>query len=97
MNVVLVLPDREITVEPLGAFARASCGCPACGRALDIVGKRPRVVGDRHYESDAYCVRCHAEIGVVRAYPDTLFGIEEDEAVLVHGRARVYGGERRSA
>ena len=97
MKVELHLPSGPVVrVSAEGSFSRAACACPSCGHELLVVGKRRRVVDDRYHASDAYCVRCHAEVGEVRAYPDTLFGIAEDAAVLSHGRARVYGGGLRA-
>lgn len=64
-----------------------------------------RVMGDgrvRH-DHDTYYVRAIAlcctdqtqivDIGEMQTKVETFFGIEEDEAVLVHGRARVYGAD----
>ena len=41
------------------------------------------------YTSQAICVGCGAHRGKLRVKVDTLFGIDEDNAVL-HGRCRVY-------
>lgn len=71
------------------------CGaCPACAHdPLRAAGSGRRVVRDRVHVADGHCVDCGAALGTIYAKPATLFGIAEDEAVL-HGRARVYGGER---
>jgi hypothetical protein len=44
---------------------------------------------DRAWEADGYCTACKAHVGTIRVEPDTLFGVREDEAVLM-GRCRVY-------
>lgn len=69
--------------------------CPACtAEPCHVRGK-----GVSHHDHDTYYSRavalcCSADIGELQATVDTIFGIEEDNAVLVHGRARVYDGSR---
>ena len=60
------------------------CGC------VSVTGRDCRIVDDRYYVSDAHCVGCGAHRGELRVDTGTLFGIEEDRAVLVNGRCRVY-------
>jgi hypothetical protein len=55
-----------------------------CGR---ITGRNPREDHDT-VTSDAFCV-CGKAVGTIRVKVSTIFGIEEDRAVL-NGRARVY-------
>lgn len=62
----------------------------ACGNRA-IVGSGRHIENDNTYRADAHCGECRTLVGVVRAVVDTIFGLEEDEAVLKHGRARVYG------
>ena len=100
MRVELLIGDERHAFTPIlsdcePAIARAECACPNCGHDLAIVGKGRRRVGDVHI-ADAYCIRCHDEVGTVEARPESIFGEEEDEAVLTHGRARVYGGGLRA-
>lgn len=65
--------------------------CPAC----EQVGAEVRGTGVRHHDHDTYYAErsvamcCGAELGQMRAKVDTVFGIEEDIAVL-NGRCRVY-------
>lgn len=47
------------------------------------------VRGHDTYTSNASCFDCDAPVGRLVVTVDTIFGIEEDEAVL-HGRPRVY-------
>lgn len=91
MRVVLKLTDgRTVTLRPGSTRAEAECSCPACGEALAVRGDgRKRSDCDRYYFARGFCVTCGAGVGEIRAYPSTLFGIEEDERVL-NGRARVY-------
>jgi hypothetical protein len=76
-----------------GEFATIAA-CPSCGAApCEVQG-----TGITHHNYDTYfapaVARCCGNgIGTIEAKVDTFFGIEEDEAVLRHGRARVYGGE----
>jgi hypothetical protein len=64
--------------------------CPTChgGQPLLVAGKNIRHDHDT-YRSDAHCLCCGAYVGELRAKVDTIFGIDEDEAVL-NGRCRVY-------
>lgn len=69
--------------------------CPACGKTFDggvrIQGAKQRISeDDRAYESDAYAMCCQQYVGVLRVETDTLFGVREDEAVLVHSRVKIY-------
>lgn len=67
--------------------------CPRCRVAPCPV----RGTGITHHNRDTYfapatAICCGESIGTLEAKVETLFGIDEDEAVLVHGRARVYDG-----
>lgn len=81
------------------------CSLPECGKWIDVHGRCPacnhgelRVIGDERNQdigshtikAPALALCCGQEIGVVLVELSTIFGIEEDRAVLVHGRARVY-------
>ncbi len=83
-------PARKLVAH--SDYAVASGTCPHCGIEpfkLQGNGMRPSI-DDRAYEADGYCVACHKRVGTIRAEPNTLFGVREDTAVLVHGRCRVY-------
>lgn len=62
------------------------CGETNCVRS----DERVIALDDRAYEGRAYCVGCKRAVGRLRVEMGTLFGLEEDEAVM-RGRARVYG------
>lgn len=94
MIVTVVLEGRRLATYPPAPGAphvalRAE-QCPACGRE----GCAARGLGVARHDRDTYyapgqLVCCGAAVEI-QARVDTLFGIEEDEAILVHGRARVY-------
>lgn len=65
--------------------------CPDCGEPLKLAGRE----GTMHHDHDTYytkagCLACEKTLGELQTKVSTIFGIDEDEAVLVHGRARVY-------
>lgn len=66
--------------------------CPFCRASpCAVVGAGQRIAeDDRAYEADAFCAACRNPLGLMRVEVPTLFGLREDEAVLRHGRARVY-------
>ncbi len=64
--------------------------CPACQASqLVLRGDGAKPAGRDAYVARAIALCCKASVGTLRVEVDTLFGIEEDEAVL-QGRARVY-------
>jgi hypothetical protein len=65
--------------------------CPSCGRGeLRVIGDIHRQrVGSHEVTAPALALCCGQEVGEVRAELSTIFGLEEDRAVL-NGRARVY-------
>jgi hypothetical protein len=65
--------------------------CPCGAYPTFVVGSGKHIAAcDRAYEATGYCRDCVAPIGTIRAEVSTLFGLHEDEAVLLHGRPRVY-------
>lgn len=64
--------------------------CPGCHDALKVKGLVATVHHDHDtYYADAVCISCKHAVGELQTQVSTIFGIEEDEAVL-NGRARVY-------
>lgn len=61
-----------------------------CGNRA-IVGFGRHIESRDTYRADAKCGQCLEPCGIMRTVVDTIFGLEEDEAILKHGRARVYG------
>lgn len=87
---------REI--KPDGVAGIASGACPGCGASPFLVQGHGR---SRNGSSDTYRAAgtakcCGDAVGYIFAKVDTLFGLEEDEAVMLNGRSRVYGGEVRT-
>lgn len=54
------------------------CGCGG----ERIAGTGRRMESRDTYASEARCVGCAAAVGTIRAKVSTLFGLEEDEAVM---------------
>ena len=64
--------------------------CPSCGTESPQI----RGIGVTHHDHDTYYARavaacCDVDMRMETTV-STIFGIDEDEAMLVHGRARVY-------
>jgi hypothetical protein len=83
---------RPVIPSEDGKAATAEGPCPCCGvKPFALAGAGMRIADDdRAYEADGQCVACGKPVGIIRAEVDTLFGLREDQAVLTHGRARVY-------
>lgn len=65
--------------------------CPGCGeKEMRVQGAGMHIADREHYEAEAVTVCCKKIAGTLRAKVSTIFGLEEDEAVLKHGRCRVY-------
>lgn len=85
------------------SYAIALGECPHCSyseavvfgdgseeRGFKVAGRNQRIsADDRAYESDGVALCCKARVGTLRAEPETLFGIDEDEAVAGLG-IRIY-------
>lgn len=91
-RVVLYTDGTELplTLGELGDDApSADCACPGCSAPLRVLGSGREIGGHDYYRAKGFCASCRAYVGEIRAYVDTIFGLEEDERVL-HGRPRVY-------
>ena len=65
--------------------------CSHCREPLKARGKGRRIAAsNRAYEADAICVACGGEVGLMVVEISTIFGLEEDERVLLASRCRVY-------
>lgn len=66
--------------------------CPDCKASpFKVAGVAGSMTHDHDtYRADARCIACDKGFGKLVVEVSTIFGIEEDRAVLVHGRARVY-------
>jgi hypothetical protein len=65
--------------------------CPGCKASPTKVAGVKGTMTHNHdtYRADAGCLECQAPMGHLETKVDTIFGIEEDRAVL-NGRCRVY-------
>lgn len=99
MKITLTLPDGTRHAVPAprkdSPHADVDIACPFCGAAapLQVAGEGMSIDPDHSrdtYRADARTVCCGADAGVLRVKMGTFFGLEEDETMLVHGRARVY-------
>lgn len=92
MTIIVIISDSKVTAKlPFhGADHVIVQVCPACSTEV----ARARGLGISHRDHDTYYaaarMECCGAEGRMEARVETIFGIEEDEAVLVHGRARVY-------
>jgi hypothetical protein len=77
-------------VRSLGRVAEADGACPGCNVApFLIVGSGKHRHSRDTYRAGGRCKACGDAVGWIYAKVDTIFGTEEDDAVL-NGRARVY-------
>jgi len=86
--------EHEVRADPdnnqVGVVNRACPGCAAFPLLIHasspvIAVGRPGVI-----QGNGYTRCCGDAVGYVYAKRETLFGLEEDRAVLEFGRARVY-------
>lgn len=82
---------RSVRSEPGAPVGVAEGACPGCGATPFLVHGE----GLTRHTTDTYRANgrakcCGDAVGYLYAKVDTLFGIEEDDAVLRFGRARVY-------
>ena len=100
MKVFLIHNGKRTRVTTLHAGADHALldgPCPGCGApSPKLRGHGKHIANDdRAYEATAEALCCGLVVGTLRAEMPTLFGLAEDEAVCVDGRARVYGGTVR--
>ena len=82
---------RALTPWPSGERAIAVGSCPLCGaEEFPVAGHARHIESHDTYAASAESLCCRQPVGTIRVRVETLFGLEEDEAVLIHGRARVY-------
>ena len=81
--------DRR-NVTPEGTHGVASGACPGCGAEPFIIEGHGRHRHTRDtYRAAGTAKCCGDSVGYIYAKANTLFGLEEDEAVL-NGQTRVY-------
>lgn len=86
------IEKRKVSPSRGGAAAaRVEGACPGCCASPFYVKCHAASRVDRDtMRAGSRCVACGDPVGYVYLRADTIFGLEEDERVLVHGRARVY-------
>jgi hypothetical protein len=91
VRIILLIKGKQHKLKPFQQFAEAKIPCPKCGESpLQVHGDGQSVSDDdRYYRSRGFSKCCGELVGEIRAYPNTLFGLEEDERVQ-SGRYRVY-------
>ena len=69
----------------------AAVGCPFCKAPAPLaVHAKHSTKGHDTVRGQGFTGCCDHAIGEIVVKLDTIFGLEEDEAMLVHGRPRVY-------
>lgn len=93
MKIIIRLPGGDVLPARLedGGSAVVVASCPSCGADA----ARVRGLGVTHHDHDTYyaaarALCCGETIGTMETRVDTIFGIDEDERVLLRGRCRVY-------
>lgn len=95
MRIVLLIDGKRhaARLPHEGAdVAHVGMPCPLCRKPAPLVvqGADNHIGGHDFYKAVATAQCCLRVVGELRVYVDTIFGLEEDEAMLKHGRARVY-------
>lgn len=84
-SILLILKDATVhKCIDKGDYVSADIACPKCSDtpvALRGTDMRPSV-DDRAWEANGRCLACKAHIGTIRVETTTLFGVQEDQAVL---------------
>lgn len=83
---------RKITAERSSPVGVAEGACPGCGTTPFLVQGSGITIHSNDIGKAAGRAKCCGDpVGYIYVKVETLFGLEEDFAMLVHGRARVYG------
>jgi hypothetical protein len=91
VSVEIAGAPRESSLPGSQEWINVDGACPSCrGGEFRVIGDvRRQNVGHDTVTAPALSLCCGQEVGVVRVEFATIFGLEEDRAVL-HGRPRVY-------
>jgi len=89
------IETREVIVhrDPLfgSEHGIAEGTCPGCNaQPFRIHGHGIEKLDAETVRAGSRCMSCKDPVGWCYARTETLFGVEEDEAVILHARARVY-------
>lgn len=85
--------ERGLQPSRCGGHGVVDGVCPGCGaEPFRIVTEPRQIVNHDTAKYGARCLVCHDPVGWAYARLNTIFGLEEDRAVLDkdHQRARVY-------
>ncbi len=85
--------DKRLLSAEVGASRALAAGsCPGCGATPFLVFCRGHErIDNETLRGGGVSDCCGENVGYVFARSSTIFGREEDENVLLRGRARVYG------
>jgi hypothetical protein len=82
---------RSVSSEVGSLVATADGACPGCSAMPFLVKASGSHIHDRDtLRFGGVCAGCGDNVGWIYLTLDTIFGSEEDRAVLEFGRARVY-------
>lgn len=86
---------RDVTPHPDSSSVGIVTGaCPGCGVTPFLLhASSPHIATGKPdtLQGNGYAKCCGDPVGYVYAKKSTLFGLEEDRAILEFGRARIYG------
>ena len=78
-------------VRQLDAVLAADGACPGCNAEPFVLKLSGKHIHDRDtLRLNGWCAKCGDAVGYCFQRVSTIFGLEEDRAVLEFGRARVY-------
>lgn len=82
---------RDVTPLPEGKLGLADGQCPGCGaEPFHVQGSDLESLSADTFRANGRAACCGDAVGYLYARRDTLFGAEEDRAMLTFGRPRVY-------
>lgn len=83
---------RDVVPHPETSELGVAAGsCPGCGAEPFLLrASAPEIYDRSTLRGNGHAECCGDAVGFVYAVRDTLFGLEEDRAMLQWGRARVY-------
>ncbi len=82
---------EQRAVKSYGNFAEAEGACPGCKADPFYIQGGGRIrISDDTYRANGRCRNCDDAVGYIFAKVETIFGLEEDENMLLRSRCRVY-------
>jgi len=89
---IKLLGKKKIPIRPppQSEYVEIDEECPNCkDRPVILTGGGKHIAGYDTYEAPAICCKCEKVVGTFYAKVSTIFGLEEDEAVMRMG-AKIY-------